>query len=170
LGLRLCSGQRALCTARGLGRERDRALEKGRGRGKAAARLRSRGGTFEFAGNLFVGCGRGLRAVPGAAIRVDARISGLRERAVDLASLVQTSGSVDGRADQWVPEHHSGRQRQPLFRFDGARSRLGDGEPFGGAPYQRRVADRVSGRDQQQASRVGRQRRQPSRIAALDPG
>ena len=69
-----------------------------------------------------------------------------------------------------MPEHHSGGERQQILRFDGVRSRLGDSEPLGRPPHQRRIPHGVGGRHEQQAPRIGGKARQPSRIALLDAG
>jgi hypothetical protein len=145
-------------------------LEEGRGCGEAAPRLRPRCRTFELAGNLLVGRGCGLRAVPGAPVGIAIRVGGFREGAVDLAPLFQTSRSVHRRANEWMPEHQSGRQRQPLLRLKGLRSGLGDPEPLGRSPYERRISHGVGRSQEQQAPSVVWKPRQPSRVALLDAG
>ena len=50
------------------------------------------------------------------------RIGRVRQGAVDLAPLLQPGGSVDGRANQRMAEHHARRENQQVLRFDGVRS------------------------------------------------
>ena len=89
---------------------------------------------------------------------------------MDLASLVQPGGSVDGRANQWMAEHHSGRQRQQLFRFDGV------AQPTRGSRAARPPAtpapDRPPGRPPPRATSAAHRGkpRQPPRVALLDAG
>ena len=109
--------------ALGIGRQRRGAFEEGRGGGEAATRLRSSRGTLELRGDVLIGSGFGLRAVPGAAIGIDLGIGRLRERAVDLAPLLQPGGAVDGRANEGVTEHHAGSRASagpPLRRSSAA--------------------------------------------------
>ena len=148
----------ALRAVRGLGRERGGALEEGSDGRQSAARLRPPRGTLELCGDVLVGHGRRLRPVPGAAIRVDLRIGRFRQRAVDLAALLRPGRSVDGRANQRMTEHHSRRRASSRPSDSTAvRGRLGDPEPLGRPPHERRIADRVGRRDEQQAPRVARE-------------
>ena len=98
------------------------------------------------------------------------RIGRLGEGAMDLAPLARPGGPVDGRADERMTEHHAGSERQEAFRLGGVRGRLGDPEPLGRPPDERRIADGVARRDQQQPPRVLRKRRQPPPVALLDAG
>ena len=155
---------------RGLGCQRGGALEEGSDGRQSAARLRPSGGALELGGDLLVGHGRRLRPVPGAAIRVELRIGCVRQRAVDLASLVRLGRAVDRRANQRMTERHRAVERQQAFRLDGVRGRLRDPELPRRAPQERRVAERLGRRQEQQPPRVAREPRQPPREALLDPG
>jgi len=108
--------------------------------------------------------------VPGAAIRVDGWIGRFGDRAVGLAPRIGPGCPVDRRADQRMPEHHSGTERDQAIRFDGLRGRLGDAEPLRGPPHQRQVADRVGRGHEQQAPRTTGEPGQPPGEALLDPG
>ena len=153
---------------RRLGCERGGALEEGSDGRQSAARLRPSRGTLELCGDVLVRHGRRQRPVPRAAIRVDFRIGRFRQGSVDVASLLQPGGSVDGRANQGMTEHHSGAELQQAFRFDGFRDRLGDSELLRRPPNECRVAHRISCREEQQASRVTWKTGQPPGEALLD--
>ena len=103
--------------------------------------------------DVFIRDGRRVCAVPGAAIRVDIRIRGLREGSVNLAPLLRVGCPVDGRANERVAERHSGEERQQTFRFQNICGGRRDLEPVCRAPHKRRVADRVRRRHEQQAAR-----------------
>jgi len=63
--------QRAARATRRIGRQLDRALQESGCRGQASASLRSVGGALELSGDVLVGARHRLRAVPGAAIRIE---------------------------------------------------------------------------------------------------
>jgi hypothetical protein len=151
-----------------IGRQRRGAFEKRRCSGEATASLRSGRGTLELRGDVLVGSGLRLRAVPGAAIGIGVGIGCLRQRAVDLAALLEPGRAVDGRANEGVTEDHARRERQQVFRLDGLCRRLRDPQPFRRPPDERRISDRIGCRHEQQAPRVMRELRQPSREALLD--
>ena len=69
LGLR--RGQRPLRPARGVGRQRGRALQERGRRGQPAARLSAARRALELGRDVLIGPRRRLRAVPGAAIGID---------------------------------------------------------------------------------------------------
>ena len=168
--LRLSRDQRALRTAYAARRQRRSAFEEGGGSREAATRLRPPRGALELAGHLFVGHGRRLRTVPGAAIRVELGIGCVRQRAVSLAPLVRLRRPVHRRAHERMTEHHCTVQRQQAFRLRGVRGRLRDPKLLRRAPQKRRVADRFCCRQEQQPPRVAREPHQPPREALLDPG
>ena len=129
LELRLRRGQRALRAARGIGCQRGGALEEGGGGGEAAARLRPRRGALELRGDLLVGHGRRLRAVPRAAIRVDLadRLPPPARggpRAARSARPLRTPPSE--RADDGTPPHRPSVSKPS--DSDGVRGRLRDPE------------------------------------------
>jgi len=70
---------------------------------------------LELVGRLFVGHERRLRAVPGAAIRVDLLIGSVRQRPVDLAPLIGLGRPVHRRPNQWVAERHGTIDPQEAF-------------------------------------------------------
>ena len=124
---------------------------------------------LELSGNLLVGHGCCLCAMPGAAIRVDLGIGRFRERSVDLAPLVRSCCPVHSRAHEWMTEHDSGVEGDQAVRLGGVRGRLRDSEALGGAPLERGVAGRIGRRHEQQPPRVTRQPCEPPREALLDP-
>jgi hypothetical protein len=140
---RLGGSQRALRAPRRVGGQRDGALEECRGGAETAARLCSVCGTFQFRRHLLVRPGRGLRPVPGAAIRVDLRIGRFRKCAVDVAALIDPGRAVHGRAHQWMTEHHTRTERDQTVRFDGAGGRLCDSEPLSRPPHKAQIAGRI---------------------------
>ena len=149
----VCAATSARCARRdGSGCQRGRALEEGGGGREAATRLRPRRRALELGGHLLVGHGRRLRAVPRAAIRVDLRIGGVRQRAVSLAPLVRLGRAVHRRAHERMAEHHCTVQRQQALRLDGVRGRLRDPELLRRAPQKRGVADRFCRRQRAAAA------------------
>ena len=137
-----------------LGRERGGALEERSHSRQSAARLRPSRGTLELRGHVLVGHGCRLRPVPSAAIRVEFRVGRFSQGSVDSAALLQPGRPIYGRANQWMTENHSGTKLQQAFRFDGFRNRRGDSELLRRPPNKCRVADWISRRHEQQASRV----------------
>ena len=109
-----------------------------------------------------------MRPVPGTSVRVDVRIGRLGERTVDLAPIPQPGGPIHGGPGERMPEDDLGAERQQALRFDGSHRRLPDAKGLSGTSDQRRIADRVGRRDEQEAARIMRQVRQPSREALLD--
>ncbi|HEX3834040.1 MAG TPA: hypothetical protein VHW04_18815 [Solirubrobacteraceae bacterium] len=106
--------------------------------------------------------------MPSSAIRIDVRIGGLRQGAVDSAPFLQPGCPVYSRANQWMTENHSGTKLQQPFGFDGFRNRLGDSELLRRPPNECRVTDWIGCRHEQQASRVTWKIGQPPREALLD--
>jgi hypothetical protein len=143
LELRARGGQGAPRAVLGIGCHRRSPLEKGRCGGEAATRLCSGRGTLELRGDVFIGSGFSLRAVPDAAIGIGLGIRCLRQRAVDLAAFLQPGRAVDGRANEGVTEHDARSERQQVFRLDGLRRRLRNPQPLRRPPDERRIADRV---------------------------
>ena len=170
LELGLCRGQSTLRAAGGLGRQLHRTLEKGGGGREATARLRPGRGMLQLGRDVLIRDGRRVRAIPGATIRVDVRVRGLRESSVDLAPLLRAGCPVDGRANERVAKRHSGGERQQTFRFQNVSSGRRDPEPVCCSPHKRRVADRVRRRHEQQAARSPGQPLQPPQEAFLDAG
>ena len=125
---------------------------------------------LELGRDVLIRNGRRVRAMPGAAIRVDVRVRGLREGSVDLAPLMRAGCPVDGRANQRVAERHPGGERQQIFRFENVSSGRRDPEPV--VPRARPASGRrrVSRRHEQQAARSLGQPLQPEQEALLDAG
>jgi hypothetical protein len=73
----------------GFGRQQRRALEEGGGGRKAPAHLGSAGRALELLRDLLVGPGRGLSPVPGASVGIGVCVGRLRQRAVDVLSLLK---------------------------------------------------------------------------------
>jgi hypothetical protein len=123
--------------------QRGRALEERRRGRDAAAALRASGRALEVGGHGLVRSGGRQGAVPGAAVGGEHGIAHLRERVVDAPSLVDRCGLVDGCAHQRVAEANPIVDlEQSGLRRVSERARV-RGEPVGGAPQQRGVAQRV---------------------------
>jgi hypothetical protein len=124
---------------------------------------------LELRGDVLVGHGRRLRTVPCAAIGVDLRIGGVRQRAVSLAPFARVGRAIHRRAHERMTEHHCTVQRQQAFRLRGVRGRLWNFKLLGRAPQKREIADWFCCRQEQQSPRVAREPRQPPRETLLDP-
>ena len=164
----MCCGERAPGSTRRIGRQRRRAFQERRGRGNAAPRLRPRGGPLEVAGDILVGHRRTLGPVPGPPIRIDARINRHGDCAMRLAPLVGSSHAVHRRAHKRMPERDRLGEDNEAFRLGSERRGLTDTEVFRGPPDERRIARWIGGREQHQATSVGRQGREPPDEALLD--
>ena len=152
-----------------LGRQCRRALEECGRCGQASARLRAAGRALQLLGNGRVGPRRGLGTVPGPAVRIDLWVGDLCKGAVGVVPLLKRRGLVRRGADQRVAKPHA-RVDLDQSGLDGGRRGLGpDGEPLRRSPHQRRVADRVGGRDLQKAACLGRKPVEPPPEALLDP-
>jgi hypothetical protein len=115
LEFRLRCGEGPSRASRRFAGQRGSPFEESGGSGETAPRLRPRRGALEFAGQLVVGRGCGLRPVPSAPIRVDLRIGCVRQGAVNLAPLARLGRPLHRRAHEWMPEHHRTVQRQQAF-------------------------------------------------------
>ena len=142
--------------------------ERGRG-GEPAAGLRPARRALELGRDVLVGPARGLRAVPGAAIRLERGIGHVRQRAVHALALEVRGRPVDRRAHERMAEAHLRADVQQPGPRRGLERRAGDPEPRRGAPHQRRIADRLRRRDQQQQPRLVGQLLEPPQEALLDP-
>jgi hypothetical protein len=161
--------EQALRPAAGSGRKHRRALQERGRRGQAPAGLRPAGRALELGGDVLVGSGCGLGPVPCPAVRIGLRVGDLRQRAVHGLLLVKRRRPVGHRAHQRMPEPY------PCAELDQPGSdrrcrRFGtDPEPPGRPAYQRRVAERLGRRDQQQPPGLRRQSLHPAPEALLDP-
>ena len=169
LVLALGGEERTLRPAPRIGRQLDGALVKCRPRRQAAARPRSPGRALQLGGDVLVEPGCRLRAVPGAAIRIDVGIGGIGERAVHVPTVLRRASAVDRRTHERMTEAHL---RAEFNQSHGGRRRgrvRPDAEPGGRPPHQHRIPCRLSRRDEKQESRRRRERRQPLPEALLDP-
>ena len=96
--------EQAPCTASGFGCQHRRTLEERGRRGQAPARLRPARRALQLLGDVLVGPRRGVGPVPGAAVRIDLWISGLRQGAVHVLPLLKRCRPVGRRAHQRMPE------------------------------------------------------------------
>ena len=106
LGLR--GGERAPAAPRRVGGQRGRLREERGGRGSAAAGPRTPGRAFELLGHRLVGTLGRVGAMPGAAVGVELRVRGRRQRPVDVTPLRRGRRAVGGGAHQRVPEPDPG--------------------------------------------------------------
>ena len=167
--LTLGGEERTLRPAPRVGRQLDGALVKCRPRRQAAARPRSPGRAVQLGGDILVEAGCRLRAVPGATIRIDVGIGGLRESAVHAPALLRRASTVDRRTHERMNEAHL-RAENNQSRGCRRRGRVrADAEPGGRPPHQHGIACRLSRRDEEQEPRRRRERRQPLPEALLDP-
>jgi hypothetical protein len=137
--LALCRGEGTACTARGLGRQLSRALQKGRSRGQATAALRAAGRALELGGDVFVGCRGRVRAMPGAPVGIDFGVRRVGQRAVRPLSLLRRCGPVHRGSDERMAETHLPAELDQVGRC--TPRRWLHPERACGAPYRHRVAD-----------------------------
>ena len=64
-------------------------FEEGGGRGQATPCPSPAGRSLELGGDVLVGPGRSVRKVPGAAVRINVGVGGLREGAVDTLAVLR---------------------------------------------------------------------------------
>jgi hypothetical protein len=130
--------------------------------------LRTLGAPLKFGCDILIGPGRGLGEVPGAPIGIELWIGRLRQCLMGLAAFARGGRPVDRRTDEWMTKGHLDTEfHQPLGL--GGIGGLGlDPEPVRRPPQQRRVAERLRCREQQQPARGQGKRRQPPREAVLD--
>ena len=119
-------------------------LEEGSGGRQSAARLRPSGGALKLFGDVLVGRQRGPGQMPGAAIRVDLRIGGGRQRPVGSAPILGRRRPVDRRAQQRMaegdarpelqqPRPHGRAQRVDVEPSSAADRHSSAGSPVGSA-------------------------------------
>ena len=73
---------------------------------------------------------------------------------MDFAPLVEVRCSVHGRTDKRMTKHDTGVESHETAGLGTVRGRLGNSEPVGGAPLERRVTGRVGRCDEEEAPRV----------------
>ena len=140
------------------------------GRGDAPARLRAAGRALELLGDLLVGPGGRLGAVPCAPVGMGLGIGGLGERGVQRVALGRGCRAIRRRAHQRVAESDL---RADLEQVGVDRRRRGvriDAEPLGRPPHEQRLAHRIGRGELQQPPGVGRERVEPPPEAVLDAG
>ena len=128
VALRPRRGEQAPRAARRVGREHGRGLEERGGRGDAAARQGAAGRAFELLGDLLVGPGRRLGAVPGAPVGIELRIRGLGQRGVQRVPFAPATPS--GRP----PSARTGDGTAPARRSPAVRRRPPASRPRGSMP------------------------------------
>ena len=110
-----------------LRRERGGPFQEGGRGGETAPRLGSSRRTLELSGDLGIGPGRGLGAMPSAPVGVDLGVGGRRQSLVGLGPLDGSGRPVHGRAHQGMPERHpASSARNPS---DSAVRAAGSGNP-----------------------------------------
>ena len=167
LGLR--RGQSPRHPPRRVERQRGRAFQKGGGRGESTTRLGAARRVLELGGDLLVGPERCLGAVPGTAIGIGQRVSGVGQRLVYCPPFGRRRGPVHRRPHQRMAERHPLADRQQPIGLRGRRRHHRDPEPFSRPPHQRWLAGQLRRRDKQQALRAGGQSLEPAPEAVLDP-
>ena len=168
VALRRGGGEQPLGAASGFGCQDRRALKECRRRCQAPAALRASGRALELGGDVLVGPGRGLGAVPGATIGIDFRIGRRRQGAVQLLSLMNRRRPVGRRAHQWMTEPHP-RAELEQAGLDRRRCRLNlDSELLGCSPHEQRFADGIGRSESQQPPGLGGKRVEPAPEALLD--
>jgi hypothetical protein len=152
-------------------REIGRTLVKGCGGGQPGPGAGAGGRTFQFGGDVFVRTDGGVGAVPCTAIGIDAWIGGVRQCPVNRPPVAELGSVVDRGAHEWVAEADPGAEVDQFGGLGGGRRLRADVQLLGGAPEQTHVADRFSGRYEQQQLGVAGQRFDAPQEAVLDaPG
>ena len=109
--------------------------------------------------------------MPRPPVRVGLPVRRLGERQVHRAAGARGRRAVYGRTHQGVAERDpaADRQQAVVLRRGGGRGR--DAEQLRRPPHQQRITDRLRSRDQQQQTRVLRERLEPTQVTLLDaPG
>ena len=118
--------------------------------------------TLELGGHLFVGSGRRLSAMPGAAIGIDALVGHRGEGGVHTASVLGRGRSIHRRAHERMTEADSRTDLEQPRRLRGRSRGVPEAELLGGAPQHPRIAERLRGGQEQQKPRVGGQAFEPA--------
>jgi hypothetical protein len=164
-------GERPRGAVGGVRGERHGALqERGAGGDPAPAQGPARGAD-QLAGHGLVGPGRGVRAMPGPAVRVGQRIGRRGQRRMGRSPVRRRGGPVDGRAHQRMPEAYV----RADVKQAGLRRHLEhadvQAEPLRRPQDQRHVAHRVGGHQQDHLPGVGGQHAEALEVLILDaPG
>jgi hypothetical protein len=153
VGLR--GGQLTLDAVRRIRSQLGGSLEKRGCGGEPATFSAAVGRALELESDLFIRCERGLGAVPRTAIGIDLGIGRCCQSLMCAPSLHGLSCAVDRRTQEGVAKGHPGAERQQSRRFRRSRCLRAELEALGCAPQQRRIADRLGRRDEQQALALG---------------
>lgn len=146
----------------------DRALEKRGPGGESAAGSSPSSATCELGGHGLVRAWRALRAMPGAAVRIAFGVGLVGEGTVSAQTLLRRSRAIDRRTHEGMTEAEARSELDQVRLHGRSRSIRVDPEPLRRSPDERRVTQRVSRGDDQQALRLGRQRLEPAQEALLD--
>ena len=161
-------GEQAARPGAGLGGEHRRVLEEGGGGRDATACEGPSGRVLELLGDGLVREGRGLGAVPGAAVRVRKRVRDVRQRGVRGEPLFRRGRAVRRRAHERVTEADLRADLQQAGVGRRGRRVASDPELLGRAPDEQRLADRVRRGQLQEPARVGRELVEALPEAVLD--
>ena len=149
--------QRAVGPAGRVGRERRRSLEERSGRRESASRAGALGGLLQLEGDVLVGLRDRVRAMPGAAIRVELGVGGCRQRPMRGVPLVRRRRAVDRRAQKRVAKRDLRSELQQAVGFRRRQLVHRDADLLRGAKEQRRLTRRIGCGHEQQPLRRGRQ-------------
>jgi len=158
-----------LAASGGIGRQRNSSLQERRGSGEAAPGLCAVGRALELRGDGLVWTGRGLRSMPGPAVRIRLSVGCVSERTVHATAFLEVRRAIRRRPDQGMAKRHTGANLHESGGFGGRRGRGRDAKQAGAAPQQHRVAGRLRRRDEQESLCLERKRPQPPEEAFLDP-
>jgi hypothetical protein len=141
-----CAAASARRATRRIGRQLDRALQESGAAAKASASLRSVGGALELSGDVLVGARHRLRAVPGAAIRIELGIRHLGRRPLHGLTLLGRRRTPDVGAHQRVAEMDRRAELEEPFGLRVLERVVAEADPLGCTPEEREVADRLRSR------------------------
>ncbi len=123
----------------------------------------------ELLGHRLVGPGRRVGVVPGPAVGVGLRIGRRRQRLVHGSPVVGGGGAIGGRTHQRMPEPHV-RAKPQQVACGGQVHGPGVQPEYPSRPEdQRRVADRIGRREQDQPLYLVRQLAQARCVLIFDP-
>ena len=147
--VRACGGQRSPAPLGRIGRQLRRVRQERRSSRRASSCLCAVGRALELGGDRLVDTHRGTSAMPRPTIGIGVRIGRLRQRAMRSSPLRRRRRPVHRRSHQRMPEADTGSDLdEPRVLRRSERGRL-EAEPVSRTPEQRRVADRLGGRQQQ---------------------
>ena len=166
--LRLGRRQSPCGALAGVRSEHHRSLPEGRGGGYPASAQGAAGRVDELPGHRLVGPGRRVGAVPCPAVGVGHRIGCCGQRLVYGSAIIGGGGPVGGRTHQRMPEAHVRTELQQVSRGNQVHGSGIQAEYPGGPEDQRRVADRIGRREQDQPLDLVRQLTQARCVLIFD--